>query len=336
MQKKARRWCFTWNNYTAETVTRLSGQDNVDCDYLVFGFELAPSSGTPHLQGYVEFKSPLAGSTVKSRLDPQLKAKSPVSVRTCNGTRDENIAYVRKDETKDPAKLDTEGKPLIIELAYDVPAPGKRNDWEMYYEFLLNNPDFDDFACKYPEIAIKYHAGVEKIIRGLKSREMHDKIRARFVDATLRPWQQALVTEVQSPANDRKIVWYYDEIGNSGKTWVSKMLYVMHGAAYFCNSKSSDVSYAYEGQPIVVFDFSRSNEEVINYQILESIKNGMLFSSKYESRTKMFEPPHVIVMANFRPNYAKMSLDRWDVRIPNEGLTDPSTTQVVAGGNTGA
>lgn len=52
---------FTWNNYTGEAIERLS---QLDATYLVYGQEIG-DSGTPHLQGYIEFPGQ---RTVKSLL----------------------------------------------------------------------------------------------------------------------------------------------------------------------------------------------------------------------------------------------------------------------------
>lgn len=50
---EARFRCFIWvlNNYTPEDVSRIS---NLDCKYMLFGYEIA-ESGTPHLQGMCYF-----------------------------------------------------------------------------------------------------------------------------------------------------------------------------------------------------------------------------------------------------------------------------------------
>ena len=70
----------------------------------------------------------------------------------------------------------------------------------------------------------------------------------------------------------------------------------------------------YNGQRIVLFDLSPSQEDRFNYEVLESIKNGLMFSSSYESRMKVFAIPHVIVFANWAPDESKLSADRWNVR----------------------
>ncbi|KAK7505378.1 hypothetical protein BaRGS_00003540 [Batillaria attramentaria] len=102
---------------------------------------------------------------------------------------------------------------------------------------------------------------------------------------------------------------------------LSKFL-VVKGAIRFEN-KSADVKHAYTGQRVVIFDLARSQEDHINYEIIESIKNGVMFSSKYESQMKIFPPPHVVIFANFPPNLRKLSQDRWDIKFnSDEVLTD--------------
>lgn len=56
------RWCFTLNNYTEDDILSL---DLVDCKYMIYGKEIAPTSGTPHLQGYVQFRANKRLSWVK-------------------------------------------------------------------------------------------------------------------------------------------------------------------------------------------------------------------------------------------------------------------------------
>lgn len=49
---RQRNWCYTLNNYTDEDVLNLKA---AKCDYHVFGREVAPSTGTHHLQGFIVF-----------------------------------------------------------------------------------------------------------------------------------------------------------------------------------------------------------------------------------------------------------------------------------------
>lgn len=127
-------------------------------------------------------------------------------------------------------------------------------------------------------------------------------------------WQKDLIKELEEKPNDRKIIWFYDKIGMNGKTQLCKWLIVHRDAAYFDGGAKGDISYAYKGQKIVLFNFPRTKEGYVSYDSIESLKDGIFFSKKYESRTKVFNSPHVVVMANFKPELEKLSLDRWDLR----------------------
>lgn len=52
VKKRHRVFAFTWNNYREEDVTFLK---ELSCVYLLLGFEVAPTTGTPHIQGMVVF-----------------------------------------------------------------------------------------------------------------------------------------------------------------------------------------------------------------------------------------------------------------------------------------
>ena len=62
---RSRCFVFTLNNYTAESLTVL---DELDCRYMIYGKEVAPKTGTPHLQGYVAFPSQRTVSSVIKKL----------------------------------------------------------------------------------------------------------------------------------------------------------------------------------------------------------------------------------------------------------------------------
>jgi hypothetical protein len=72
------------------------------------------------------------------------------------------------------------------------------------------------------------------------------------------------------------------------------------------------VSCAYNGENYIIFDMTRENSEQINYSTIESLKNGIVFSGKYESRLKVAHgSTKVLVMINREPDLDKLSRDRW-------------------------
>lgn len=132
----------------------------------------------------------------------------------------------------------------------------------------------------------------------------------------LRTWQKELESDIKKKADDRTIIWYYDKEGGSGKTKMAKYLAVRYEALVLTNCKGADAFFAWNPvkHKIVVFNLTRSNEGHINYSAMESLKDGLVFSGKYESGTKVGNSPHVIVFANFEPEQGKFSDDRLEVR----------------------
>jgi len=301
-QAKARRWCFTWNNYTSDTLVMLSKACELKkCSYIIFGEEVAPETKTRHLQGYVEFDVPLAMSTVKSRLDTVLKGKSPIHVELCKGTQQENIAYCSKD-----------GQVQEYGQAKEQDA---RNGWTVLYEFVQANPDMAKVAEAYPEATIRYWNGLEKLVKLTIAQKRLQELSTEFDNAVLKPWQAKLVSILNTKPDTRTVHWYYDIKGNKGKSWLCKYLKYKYpnDCALLTNGKSTDIAHMYNCEPIAIFDFARSNEERINYQIIEQVKDGKVFSPKYDSHTKVCACPHVVCFANFKPNVDALSEDRWKI-----------------------
>lgn len=135
-------------------------------------------------------------------------------------------------------------------------------------------------------------------------------------------WQLKIVKLLDQEPNDRTINWIYDEHGKNGKTSLAKWLLVNRNACYVTNGKTADIAYSIDDCDIVIFDFSRSLENHVNYGALEQVKNGLLFSAKYKSCLKIFNPPHVLVLANFYPEVEKLSKDRWNIITLDDDYKD--------------
>lgn len=83
---RVRNWCFTLNNYTSDDIDSIKA---INCRYLIFGKEVG-ASGTPHLQGYIEFDKSVRFSYVK-----KLFPKAHLEPRT--KPREANIKYCKKE-----------------------------------------------------------------------------------------------------------------------------------------------------------------------------------------------------------------------------------------------
>jgi len=67
---RSKNWPWTLPNFTEEHVGQLMllAQTDNSINYMIFGREICPSTGTPHLQGFVQFKSKRSFLVVKCLL----------------------------------------------------------------------------------------------------------------------------------------------------------------------------------------------------------------------------------------------------------------------------
>jgi len=129
----------------------------------------------------------------------------------------------------------------------------------------------------------------------------------------LRTWQEEVINLLELQ-NERKILWVYDQIGGNGKSILTNYLIDVRNA-FMCNGgKLSDIAYAYDLQPFIVFDLPRCSEEFIPYKVMECFKDGRFFSAKYNSCMKRFSNAKVVVFSNFLPDITKLSKDRWIIK----------------------
>lgn len=82
----SKNWCFTLNNYSDADEVLFK---ELECTYLVYGREVG-DSGTPHLQGFVVFKSP-------KRLSGCKKIHQGAHWEISKGNSDQNRTYCTKD-----------------------------------------------------------------------------------------------------------------------------------------------------------------------------------------------------------------------------------------------
>jgi len=133
----------------------------------------------------------------------------------------------------------------------------------------------------------------------------------------LRDWQAELNTYLNGEINEREIVFIVDRTGNKGKSWFFRYYEQNHeeNCQIILPGKKADMAHVLqEGKRSYLFDCPRSKQgEFIQYDFLEEIKNGNVFSGKYESKNKRFDIPHVAVAMNEDPDMDKLSRDRYKI-----------------------
>lgn len=86
---RSRKYVFTINNYTLTQKTQLYDYCQKSKNY-IYGFEIG-EKGTPHIQGWIEFKNPVYRTAFKKAVGGEFY------IAKANGTWKENITYCKKD-----------------------------------------------------------------------------------------------------------------------------------------------------------------------------------------------------------------------------------------------
>lgn len=169
-------------------------------------------------------------------------------------------------------------------------------------------------ACK--NYCQKKDTAVEgTLVSNVKARKVRDPLEGK----ELRPLQAEILRLLESEPDDRSITWVVDLLGNSGKTTLAKHLCLTRKDTIYITGKSSDMKFGVSKWleknelSVVLIDLARSQENFVSYQGIEEVKNGIFYNTKYESAMCVFDPPHVVVFANFEPDLEKLSKDRWNI-----------------------
>lgn len=145
----------------------------------------------------------------------------------------------------------------------------------------------------------------------------------KYNEVIWREWQKEIIDIIHEEPDSRTIHWYYEREGNKGKSFLAKYLVLKYDAIISDGKKDNvfnqvklwlDTHEQTEDPKLIILDCPRYNKEHINYGVLEQLKNGMIYSGKYEGGICIFNNPHVIIFSNEEPDYEKMSRDRWNVK----------------------
>lgn len=138
--------------------------------------------------------------------------------------------------------------------------------------------------------------------------------------SNLYQWQKDIENIFLEEPDDRIIYWFWEATGNIGKSAFVKYMVVTHKVLFTNGGKHNDLINLVFNNDMdkcncVIWDLPRASEGNISYATLECVKNGMVCNTKYETGTKIFNPPHIFIFANYPPsNTEKLSEDRWVIR----------------------
>lgn len=301
MPNGSKNWVFTLNNPTPAESLRIAdvGTNHLlhGITYLVVGRETG-EAGTAHLQGYISFTTRRPMAFVKTLFQTQ---RLYLAFRA--GSAHQAAEYCKKDHD-----FDEYG---------DVPPPtqGKRSDWERFRDYVKGEapryPTDAELFERFPGIFARYHEQVHRFIRLILGpvdlvgdQQPHDG------------WQLELAQRIEQPAHPRSIDWVVDPDGNAGKTWICKYMLSKYPnkTQVLRVGKRDDLAFAIdETKSIFLFDIPRTQMEYFQYSVVESLKDQMVFSPKYGSKTKILPTvPHVIVLSNEQPDQNNLTHDRFN------------------------
>lgn len=134
--------CMLWtlDNYSQDDVDKLIIYGQTACRYMCFGYEIAPTTGTPHLQGYTAWDNKKSADTFKSQISKKLH------LIRAHGTAEQNKTYCSKIESKDPSK-----NPQFLEFG-EMPRQGARTDWCVAVEQIKSGTPVEEVVDNQPQL----------------------------------------------------------------------------------------------------------------------------------------------------------------------------------------
>lgn len=156
---KTNRFRFTINNYTPLHLALLD-DDNVysKFKYICWGFEIAPTTGTPHLQGYLEFDNSLKLRITAAQKRVQDLGLTGMVLLVADKSAKSNIDYCAKDGD-------------FHEHGERPKGQGKRTDLDVVvHDIAEGGATMRDCIERYPAQVVKFGNGLERIIQHYQPR----------------------------------------------------------------------------------------------------------------------------------------------------------------------
>lgn len=297
MTNKSRGWTITMYTVNGEELNTNMDHQNTfimdqDIDGAMWQLERCPETQRLHYQGFFVYKNPRNFNAVKDKW-------SPHHVEKMKGRVSQNILYCGKEDSRvdGPWRYGT------------LPEKqGKRNDLEAFKDAVKEGATMEELMEQHSNVVAK-HPGFVSLYRSRHAKKQ------KIIPNGFRKWQKWTIHLVNRDPHEREVYWFYDPEGGNGKTWMSKYLIQQYpGQIFYSNGgKAADILFGYQGEKVVIFDYTRDYQEYVGYGAMEQLKNGIMYSPKYQSVLKHFDTPHVIIFANFKPDFTKLSKDRWRI-----------------------
>ena len=308
-----RNICFTSFNTDIEWETLNIGEmdKKQQIKYIIYQGELC-KDGKKHIQGFLQFNTKQRMSAIKKLLND-----NTLHIEPMRGTPQQARLYCTNEY------IDKEGNKKQIwfnQVEYgelDEKVSGTRTDLIALKNKIVDGERLDKILIESTDNKeihniLQNNRTLKKLEQTIRYESTKTQLLKQFENIKWNKIQTKILEIIADRPDDEE---EEDEDGNTGKSYLSKYLQLTEDIYYITGGKQNDILYGYEGQEIVIIDLARTYADNLEhiYTIIENLKNGMYLSTKYETIQKIFKVPHIIVMANFKPDRTKLSRDRWNI-----------------------
>lgn len=150
MTSRKRGFCFTINNYLENVYDQLrTVVETLNTRYMVCQKEIAPTTLTPHVQGYLYCESL---KTIKQIQDAFQAAGIRAAVLVANGSPEQNRRYCLKEGGEEPLEL---GALPMKGVAKEV--------GEVAFSIINDSKKLSEVAVENPEMIVRFHKGLQAL-----------------------------------------------------------------------------------------------------------------------------------------------------------------------------
>ncbi len=282
-------WFGTINNYTITEVNKLKFMET---GYTVIGMERAPTTGTKHIHFVLYF------DRGHQRSFKNIKQALPRCDLNYFDQKDygKKVAYCKKDGNFFESGSHT---PNVKAERRDAQQRGQQELFASFQALARAGKGYEISADYYT----RYWAYYDKLARDGVVERASIAAAAAIPQHELHEWQHVLEEYLHSNPT-REIYWVYDSDGGGGKTWFAEWYCAMehHDAEIVLPGKAADMAHALTpGKRVYLFDVPRVSGDKVAWGFIEQLKNGRIFSSKYQSNTIHMRVPHVVIFSNAAP-----------------------------------
>lgn len=309
--------CFTLNNYTDEECRGLQTSVNSYSQHIAFaivGKEIAPS-GTPHLQGYIKFKSTflLARNGTLPKWRSLIPSLARAHMEPAYGSDLDSEKYCEKDGN------------LLLKVGDPTDEKGTNGPFLQ----ILRATTLEEIMEIDPQFAAKNYFQATAIVRAnsLNSTKPTSPV-------FLKAWQLVVLKRLIRQTR-RQITFVVDEKGNSGKSLLAHFIagHLSPKEVFYCRGgKSADIVHAFSKNAhtckYAIFDYARNKQpDFFAWDLIEEIKDGGITSLKYDGNCFWVSNPiKILILTNHSldAHRHRLTEDRWDVIKLRDANKEPA------------